>query len=159
MTEDSPVEEAAPPRSRKKLILVVGLLVLLLGGAGGAAWYIMDDGDETATQAKEAPPKPPVYLPLETFTVNLGHDAQFLQVDLTLQLADQAEIDVIKQHMPRVRSRLLALLANQDADELLDSGGKDRLAKAIMAEINQPFEPKSKEQKVIDVLFTSFVIQ
>lgn len=159
MNEETPVEEVVPPRSRKKLILILGLIVLLLAGAGAGAWFFMSGEDENTQEAKQTPPKPPVYLPLETFTVNLGHDSQFLQVDLTLQLAEQGETEVIKQHMPRVRSRLLALLANQDADDLLSPDGKDKLAKAIMAEVNQPFEPKSKPQNVTDVLFTSFVIQ
>jgi len=37
--------------------------------------------------------------------------------------------------------------------------GKQMLTKAIIAQLNQPLEPKGKPQKIEDVLFTSFVIQ
>lgn len=150
---------AAPPKSKKKLIIIVGALLVVLAGGGAGAWFFMGRGGEGTEQAKEEPPKPPVYLPLETFTVNLRDSEQFLQLDLTLQVADQAQIDAIKLHMPRVRSRMLALLSSQDAEALLAPEGKQTLARDIMEALNQPFEPKGKPQQVVDVLFTSFVIQ
>lgn len=159
MTDESEVAEAAPPRSKKKLLVMIGLLVTLLAGGSAAAWFFFAGGSTDTASAKEAPSKPPVYLPLDTFTVNLHDSEQFLQVDLTLEAAEQAEVDAIKLHMPRIRSRLLTLLAHKTAEELLRPEGKDQLAKAILAEINKPLDPKGKPQKIVDVLFTSFVIQ
>ncbi len=160
MTEENEAAEAAPAsRSKKKLFIIIGVLVVLLATSGAAAWFFMGSDSETAEQVEETPAKPPVYLPLETFTVNLHDSEQFLQVDLTLEATEQAEIDAIKLHMPRIRSRLLTLLASKDAEELLGPEGKDKLAKEILAEINKPFDPKGKPQNIVDVLFTSFVIQ
>lgn len=160
MTEEIEAAEAAPPpRSKKKLIIILGVLVALLSAGGAVAWFFMGRSSETTEQVEETPAKPPVYLALETFTVNLHDSEQFLQVDLTLQATEPAEVDAIKLHMPRVRSRLLTLLASKDAEELLGPEGKDKLAKEILAEINKPFEPKGRPQKIVDVLFTSFVIQ
>jgi flagellar FliL protein len=161
MTEESQVAEATPPGSKKKkkLLVLVVMLVILLAGGGAAAWFFFAGGNADPAAAKEAPPKPPVYLPLETFTVNLHDGEQYLQVDLTLEATEQAELDTIKLHMPRIRSRLLTLLAHKTADELLRPEGKDQLAKEILAEINKPLDPKGKPQNVADVLFTSFVIQ
>lgn len=157
MTEEN---DAAPrPGSKKKLFIVIGVLVALLAAGGAAAWFFMGRSSATTEHVGETPAKPPVYLPLDTFTVNLHGSEQFLQVDLTLQGTEQAEVDAIKLHMPRVRSRLLTLLASKDAEELLAPEGKDKLAKDILAEINKPFEPKGSPQKIVDVLFTSFVIQ
>ena len=149
-------EGAAPARkSKKKLLIVVGALVVLLGGGAGA-WFFMQGGHG----AKEAEaPKVPVYLPLETFTVNLQGGEQYLQTDITLQVADAAQVDAIKVHMPRVRSRLLTLLSSKQADELATATDKKKLAQEILAQVKQPFDPKSKPQQVDDVLFTTFVIQ
>jgi len=153
-----PVEEAeAVPakKSKKKLFVVVGVLVVLLGGGAGA-WVFMQGSHAT----KEAePPKPPVYLPLETFTVNLQGGDQYLQTDITLQVTDPTQIEVIKAHMPRVRSRLLTLLAGKRADELATAADKKKLAQEILAQVKQPFDPNGKPQQVDDVLFTTFVIQ
>jgi flagellar FliL protein len=152
-------EEAAPPKSKKKLFIIVGALVVLLGGGGAAAWFLTQGGGHDASEAEAEPPKAPVYLPLETFTVNLQGGEQYLQTDITLQLGDESESEAFNTNMPRVRSRLLALLASKNADDLASADSKKQLAQEIMAQMKQPFDPKGKPQKVVDVLFTSFVIQ
>lgn len=156
--ETAEAAEVAPVRkSKKKLLVIVGLLVLLAGGGGAGAWFLTAGGPDAP---KEEPPKAPVYLPLETFTVNLqGAEQQFLQTDITLQVSDPAQVDAIKAHMPRVRSRLLTLLSGKQAGELITAADKKKLAQEILAQVRQPFDPKGKPQQVDDVLFTSFVIQ
>lgn len=156
--EPDEAAEAAPARKSKKMPLIIGTLVLLLGGGGAAAWFFTQSGTPSG-EAKQETPKPPIYLPLETFTVNLQDDAQYMQIDITLQLANQAEVDTIKLHMPRVRSRLLALLSSKYADDLVTAEHKQKLAQEIQAQVKQPLDPKGKPQQVDDVLFTSFVIQ
>lgn len=150
--------EAVPVRKSKKMPLIIGALVLLLGGGGAAAWFFTQSG-ESSGEAGPALTKPPVYLPLDTFTVNLQDGAQYMQIDITLQVADQAEVEAIKLHMPRVRSRLLALLSSKYADDLITAEDKNKLAQEIQTQVKQPFDPKGKPQQVDDVLFTSFVIQ
>lgn len=153
-------EEAAPPRkSKKKLFVILGILVVLLGGGGAAAWFLTQDKGEPAKEAKAAAPKMPIFVPLETFTVNLQDGDQYLQTDITLQMTDQADVDALKLHMPRVRSRLLALLSSKHADELVTPVDKVMLAQEILAQVKQPFYAQGKPQQVDDVLFTSFVIQ
>lgn len=148
--------EAAPVRKpRKKRLAILGLVVVLLGGGGAGAWFL-SQGDAS----KEVPAaKAPVFLPLETFTINLQGDGHYLQIDITLQVADQAQIDIIKSYMPRVRSRLLSLLSSKQAEELASMEDKKKLAQEILAQVKLPFDPKGKPQQVDDVLFTSFVIQ
>ena len=155
--EATEAEEAVPAgKSKKKLFVVVGALVVLLGGGAGAWFFMQGSGHETK---EAAPPKVPVYLALDTFTVNLMGGEQYLQTDITLQVADQAEIEAFKLHMPRIRSRLLTLLSSKQADELATAADKKKLAQEILAQVKQPFDPRGKPQQVDDVLFTSFVIQ
>jgi flagellar FliL protein len=154
------VEADAPPKkSKKKLFIIIGALVLLLGGGGAAAWFFMQGSQDPKAAHEEEPAKAPVFLPLETFTVNLQGGEQYLQTDITLQVADQADVDMIKLHMPRVRSRLLTLLSSQSAEALADPENKKKLVQDILAQVKQPFDPKGKPQQVTDVLFTTFVIQ
>ena len=88
--ESSEAEEAVPVRkSKKKLFIIAGALVVLLGGGGAGAWFFMHGAHDTKEKAAE-PAKPPVYLPLETFTVNLQGGEQYLQTDITLQVAEPA---------------------------------------------------------------------
>lgn len=158
--ESDEAAEAAPQRkSKKKLFIIIGILAVLLGGGGAGAWFMTRGDDTHNEEAKAEPATAPVFLALETFTVNLQSEEQFLQTDITLQVSDQAEVDAIKLHMPRVRSRLLSLLSSKHADELTTTQDKEKLAQEIMALVNQPFAAKGAPQQVSDVLFTSFVIQ
>src|SRR4030067_221124 len=94
------------------LWFISGGLVVLLGGGGAAAWFFSQP-DDSPREAEEKLQKAPVYLALETFTVNLQDSEQYMQIDITLQVPDQVQADAIKLHMPRVRSRLLTLLSSR----------------------------------------------
>lgn len=154
------VEADAVPvkKSKKKLFIIIGFLVLLLGGGGAAAWFLTQ-GSHDPKEAHVEPPKVPIFLPLETFTVNLQGGEQYLQTDITLQVADQADVEIIKLQMPRVRSRLLTLLSSQSGENLSSAESKKKLVQDILVQMKLPFDPKGKPQQVTDVLFTSFVIQ
>lgn len=154
--EAAPVE--APKKSRKLLFILLGLTILLAAGGAGA-WFMLGAGHDVKSEAKAEAPKVPIFMPLETFTVNLAGGDQYLQTDITIQLYEQAQVDLLKLHMPRIRSRLLSLLSNQNAESLLADADKKQLAKAILAAVNEPVDPKGKPQQAVDVLFTSFVIQ
>src|SRR5687768_12876547 len=141
--------------AKGKLTLMIVLAVLLLtAGAGGAWWYLSQIQDGTAS-------KPPVFVSLETFTVNLQSERsdQHLQTNLTLKIGDARTLDLIKLHMPEVRNRILLLLSNKESSQITDIAGKKKLAAELLAEINQPFGEGSVGQTVESVLFTSFVIQ
>ena len=157
VAEAASPDAAAPKKSKKKLLIIIGAVTLLLGGGAGA-WFSMQGGEDAKTAKAEAPPVP-VFMPLEPFVVNLQGGEQYLQTDITLQLEDETQMEAIKLHMPRVRSRLLTLLSSMDAEGLASEQDKIKLAQAIKAQIQRPFDSQGKPQKVKDVLFTSFVIQ
>lgn len=144
---------------RKKLTIIIASAVLVLGaGGGGTAWYLNRTEDGAGVQAKQ---KPPVFVNLETFTVNLQseHGDQHLQTNLTLKMEDADAADLIKLHMPEVRNRVLLLLSSKAAAQIAVVDGKKKLASELLAEIKQPFSESRPEIAIQGVLFTSFVIQ
>jgi flagellar FliL protein len=133
-------EGAAPAAKKKgKLPLLLGLVVLL-AAAGGGAWFFLfkDKGTEAQQPAKAQAPKPPVFVPLDTFTVNLSADegGQYLQVGATLRVLDQAAADAVKQYMPEIRHRTLGLLASKKPSEIAGGEGRERLAEELRQHIN-----------------------
>jgi flagellar FliL protein len=116
-------EEAAPetqaPKSKKKLLIVIIAVVLVLALAGGGAAFFLlgkkPDAEQQAEHDEEeeanAEAHPPVYEKLETFTVNLADGETFLQVEISLLLADLKAQEKVKMHMPEVRDALLRLLS------------------------------------------------
>ena len=178
--------DAAAPAggSKKKLIMmiVIGLVVLLVAAA--AALMLLkkkpaedEDAEEEETSqvvsAKPKPGAPPVYLPLDPFTVNLTDKDvdRYAQVGVNLEVVDQKTADMLKSYMPSIRSGVLMVLAH-----------KERLQKEIQREAVRPLgievelddetsdedaAPKKKKKRkkapsnlpVTNVLFSQFIVQ
>jgi flagellar protein FliL len=160
----SDAKEAPPATtkdSNKKRFLVIGAASLVLFGGGIAAtWYFSSHGNEHKV-AKAEPAKPPIFVNLDPFTVNLQPEVgdQYLQIALTLQVKEQSQVDLIKLQMPQVRSRLLMLLSSKKASEISTPEGKKKLSDEIVAQVNLPFNAQAAPQNVSGVFFTSFIIQ
>ena len=150
-------------KSKGKLLIIIALAVVLLAGGGGAAWYFLGNkGDEAETsQKKKKVAAPPVFVPMESFTVNLQAEGveQFLQTAFTLLVEGPADVEAIKLYLPQVRSRVLLLLSSKRGADISTVDGKKKLAEEIMAQMKVPFAPHATPLNVSDVFFTSFVIQ
>lgn len=154
--------EGSAPATKKKLIIIIGAVLVLAAIGGGAAWYFMHQNTDHKKVVKhEEPAKAPVFVTLETFTVNLqaDPDEKFLQLDMSLQVASPEEAELLKVQMPAVRNRLLMLLTSKKAAEVSTMEGKKQLSNEIVAEVKKPFSAGAKPQEVSGVFFTSFVIQ
>ncbi|MDI1308511.1 MAG: flagellar basal body-associated protein FliL [Methylotenera sp.] len=156
---EEPAETA--PKSKKKLIVMIAVAVLLAGGAG-AGWFLTHQKSDHKKEVKhEEPAQVPVFVSLDVFTVNLQPDPddKFLQTEISLQVANAEQAELLKAQMPAVRSRLLMLLTSKTASDISTSEGKQKLSDEIVAEIVKPFSKNAKPQEVLGVFFTSFVIQ
>jgi flagellar FliL protein len=158
-TDADPVVD--PPQSAKKKILIILVLMALIGG--GLVWYFMffnahQEGDSRG-KAKVVKHIAPIFLQMDTYTVNLKPDGQFLQATFTLQIETEAEVLKIKTFMPQIRSRLLLMLSNKTVEELSSLEGKKILSEQIEALVEEPFAEGLEQTKVSNVFFTSFVIQ
>lgn len=165
----APKEDAgAPPKAKSKMMIIIIAVVLLAAIGGGGAWFMTrgggdeDHGGGAKKAHKAAKAAPPEYVALESFTVNLqpenGTD-QYLQVQMTLQVAGAEQVELFKTNMAKVRNRVLLLLSSKKASEINTMEGKKKLAEEIVATTKEPFVEKGDEQEVSEVLFTSFIIQ
>jgi flagellar protein FliL len=129
-----------PPKKRGKLVLIL-CLVLVLAGAGAAAVYFMEFAHSDAAATA---PKPPVFVPLDTFTVNLISDSaqmQFMQAAITLKLTEKATAELIKDRLPEVRDRVLIVLSAKRGSEILSVAGKQKLAVDIADAVKKIIVP------------------
>ena len=152
-TAEAPV--TAPAKGKKKLIIIIAAAVLLLAVGGGAAVMLLKkkpadteevaDGAEGADAADHAPAKaavrhdpkhPPVFVPLDPFTVNLAdRDAErYAQVGITLEIDDAKTGEQIKLYMPAIRNNILMAIADRNAADLLVRDGKASLAERVKRE-------------------------
>lgn len=174
---------ATPPKSKKMLIfIVIGVAVLALVATGALLLLkknksTSEEGTDDEEPAKVEVDKkhPPVFVPMEPFTVNLQPEngEQYLQIVLALQMSDAKTGEEIKTYTPEIRHRILMLLSGKKASEIATTEGRENLAKEIRSEANAAlgYEPKASKKKaaddeedssggpVIEVFFTSFIIQ
>lgn len=138
----------APPKKKSKLLLIIVLAVVIIAGGGAGAWFFLSRDAADGEEEVKVDNKPPVFLTIDQFTVNLQPEdgQQFLQVAMTLKVADPAVGDAIKARMPEVRSRILLLLSSKKPSQLITPEGKLKLAEEIAAEVEAPL-PKDKPKK------------
>jgi flagellar protein FliL len=194
----APAAETAAPKGggSKKLIIILAAVLLLVLVGGAAAFLLLkkkpaEEGEDGADSAEVAPKakvkpksdKPPTFVPLDPFTVNLADKDvdRFAQVGVTLEVEDPKFAEQIKAYMPAIRSNVLMVLSHKTAAELLSREGKDKLAREIKREAVRPMgielddedeeespadAPKKKKKKrvavespVTQVLFSNFIVQ
>ena len=160
MSETTP---APPKKSKKGFFMMILLVLIAVGGGGAGAYFYFVKWGGAAVEAKAAEPEPPPatgIVALEPFVVNLADTGatRFLRVNLSLIVQDEEHAKELEENAvdkARVRSAILELLAQQEADKLVTPEGKDELKKAIAERIAHA----AHELKVVDVLFSEFVIQ
>jgi flagellar FliL protein len=167
---ETPTPAPVPAKKKSgalKWIVIVLAVLLVLGGGGAAAWWFLlrapavaaEEGAEAAA-GEPAKPKGGGIVSMEPFLVNLADkDAQrFVRVTLRLVVETKEEAKEISEDevaRTRLRSAVLELLTQQTADTLTTPEGKAQLKKAI-AERSASVLGAGK---VLDVLFTDFVVQ
>ena len=173
---------APAPAKSKKLIVIVAVVAVLAIVAAAAYVFMMQrqhssaDGEEEVTAQATVP----TFLPLDNMVANLSDPGgdRFVQLGITLELADEKTATTVKQYLPSIRSGILMLVSQHTADELLAREGKEKLAADILAEVSAPLGYGSNTKKrardedadedspraarkspVRRVLFSSFIIQ
>jgi flagellar FliL protein len=165
--------DAAPAAKggKKKLILILAAVLVLVLGGGGVAFFMLkklpaegeeasDDGGhgKAKAEAPAAKPKrdsgrPPTFLPLDPFTVNLAdrESERYAQIAVTLEIDDAKTADELKVYMPAIRNNILMVLSHRTAAQLLTREGKEKLATAILHASVRPLGYDIEEEADEDV--------
>ncbi len=148
--KDKTAEEAPKKGSKKKLIMILVIVLVALGG-GGAGGYLM-----FAPKAAEAEEVlvAGIVVPLDAVTINLA-DGHYLKLKMTLQATDKAHeapdgskaIDIA-----------IALFSNMDSKELLTKEGREKYKEQLKEKVVVAYTHE-KEKAIMDVYYTTFVIQ
>ncbi|TFH85385.1 flagellar basal body-associated protein FliL [Billgrantia azerbaijanica] len=150
-----------------KLLWLLVVLVLLSSVAAGVAIYMVMNDDSAAAdggnlQAQQVERPAPIFLKIDPFTVNLADDrygSRLLYTGLSLKVGDEETREILEEHMPQVRSRLLMLFSGKETQELTTPEGKQLLAEQVVATLSEPLTEPQPSLDIQDVLFTEFIVQ
>ncbi|MBZ0217769.1 MAG: flagellar basal body-associated FliL family protein [Fimbriimonadaceae bacterium] len=146
----------------KKLIFIVAGVLVLIGGAGGGAYFLgfLGGGNERELASAAAPEviDPPVFFDLPDMTVNLAGSrerSQYLRMEISIEVADKATLDVVKPFLPRVIDTFQVYLRELRSADLEGSAGIYRLKEELLRRVNLAVHPA----KIDDVLFRKLLVQ
>lgn len=171
-------EQPAPPSRRGFILnalLIVVLAVVSSAGGGVVSFMLMTrfmplpvagevqseakSEDERGQEIAELLEKSAV-LPLEPFVVNLADPdaARYLRIQISLMVDDKSKIKEMEENQAlrnKVRDVILQSLTIKTSRDLINEDGKNKLRHEIQEKIAVYF----REPKLVDVMFTEFVIQ
>ena len=147
MAKEKASGEEAPKKSKKKLIIIIVAIVVALGGGGFGGYLAFAPKKEEV----KPPPEPGVVFPLEAITINLA-DGHYLKLKMSLQ----ATVELGEEKLDGSRALDLAIeeFSNRPMAELFSNEERKRSKEELLKKIE-----KAYEEKVMDIYFTTFVIQ
>ena len=171
--ETVPQEPAKPANSFSigKILLIVGLAMASSAGGGFLSFVLISrtlraeakaaekPGAENDEKIVEALGKSAV-LPLEPFVVNLADadSARYLRIKINLMVDDKSKTKELMENQAlllKVRDVILQSLTAKTSKDLISEDGKNKLREEIREKIALYF----REPKLVEVIFTEFVIQ
>ena len=154
--------------SKKKLIIIIVAVVLLL--VIGIVVFMLMSGEEEEQLPEEEmqvtdvaePLAEPIFLPLESFVVNLKDGRRFLKTTIQLMLSEPAAAAYLTVRLVEIKDIVLAELQELSVEDVKQSDAREDLRLRIISAISQifPSEPEWEDPEPIrKVLFEEFVIQ
>ena len=153
--------------SKKKLIIIVGLVLLLVIGI--VVFMLMSGEEEEQLPEEEMqvtdvaePLAEPIFLPLESFVVNLKDGRRFLKTTIQLMLSEPAATAYLTVRLIEIKDIVLAELQELSVEDVKQSDAREALRQRLISAISQifPSEPEWEDPEPIrKVLFEEFVIQ
>ncbi|WP_297572482.1 flagellar basal body-associated protein FliL [uncultured Deefgea sp.] len=180
----SEAKAEAAPKSKKNILLIIVaavlVLILILGGAlaffllkspaegsaeeatAEAAAHGEEKKKEKKKEKKSEEHAKPVFAKLQDqpFTVNLSGEAEsVLQVEIMVELAEEADKERIIAVQPKILDAVNRLLRAKTLEEVKTPQGQEELARQIREKINAILEVEAKDEGVLSVNFTKYFYQ
>ena len=141
------------------LLLVIGVVVLFL--MSGEEEEDLPEEEQQVTDVAE-PLIAPIFLPLESFVVNLKDGRRFLKTTIQLMLSEPGASAYLTIRLVEVKDIVLAELQELSVEDVKQSDAREALKLRLISAISQilPSSPEWEDPEPIrKVLFEEFVIQ
>lgn len=155
--EAAPAAPAAPGKRNLIILAVAGLLAGSAAGLFAIGPILVKRKASHPAPKVEEKPATPITHEFQNIVLNPAGSGgtRFLMVSAAFELKDGGADQLMKDHEPEIRDRILALLGKKTIDELTDIGMRESIKKEVLESV-APILPKGA---VLKVFFPQFVIQ
>jgi len=176
--EETAVEEKEQSKPKPKggssigkMLMIVVLALVSSAGGGVISFMLISRTLGAQAKAAEKPEKAEqekmaelleksAVIPLEPFVVNLADPeaARYLRIKISLLVDDKTKVKEAAENQAlqlKVRDVILESLTAKRSQDLINSEGKNKLRQEIQQKVAVYF----RTPKLVDVMFTEFVIQ
>ena len=153
---------------KKKLIIIIVAVVLLLVIAI-VAFLFLAGGEEEAEEEEiievtsEAEPlAAPIFLPLDSYIVNLKDGRRYLKTTIQLMLSEEMANAYLTSRLVEIKDIVLTELQNLSVEEVKQADSREGLRQRLISAISQVFPSKpawEDPEPIKKVLFEEFVLQ
>ena len=143
------------------LLLVIGIVVFILMSGGGEEEEELPEVEQQVTNVAE-PLAAPIFLPLESFVVNLKDGRRFLKTSIQLMLSEPGASAYLTMRLIEVKDIVLSELQELSVEDVKQSDSREALKQRLISAISQLFPSKPEwedPEPIKKVLFEEFVIQ
>jgi flagellar FliL protein len=161
---EAAVKDPASKGKIKLIILIVVALLLAIGMSVTATWFFMQNAQSkpAAAETSVVGKQPAIFEPMApAFVANYNQNGRqrYMQVSITMQGRDQAELEALKVHMPVIRNNLVMLFSGQDFTALATPVGQEMLRQKATASVQEVAQKELGKVVIEQLLFTNFVLQ
>jgi flagellar basal body-associated protein FliL len=89
------------------------------------------------------------------FITNLKDSDSYLKVDISIEIEDPKEAEILKKNMYKMRDRVIKILRNVSEDDMKRSD----IQESLKNEIKQDLKENLKIDTIIGIYFNDFVVQ
>lgn len=93
--------------------------------------------------------------------VNLANAraAKYARIDIQLSIQTDEDAALVTHHMPRIRDRLISLLAGRDGATMTTAQARDTLRAELLEDLRRTLLAQTGEPAIDALYFTGFIIQ
>ena len=174
--EDEEIEFGEGGGNRRRMLLMVVLPIVLVVGGGAVAYFTgmadplvsMISGSEPEEEqmdggladiaVEDAAPSTALFYDLPEMLVNIntaGRTKNFLKIRVSLELANEADINRVDTVLPRIIDNFQVYLRELRLEDLQGAAGMYRLREELLNRVNAAVRPA----QVKDVLFKEMIVQ
>ncbi|QGU32528.1 flagellar basal body-associated FliL family protein [Thermochromatium tepidum] len=101
----------------------------------------------------------PGYMAVDPLIVNLAKPRTYLKLSLQFFVDTQSDADLITQHMPRLRDRMISLLGGRELESISTPDAREQLRIELLDSLRKTMMEQTGRPAISAIYFTDFIAQ